>query len=119
MANRDAGVARVAARRYWRSADARVVVDAWRRSGEGLRMFAECYGIDPHRLRRWARDLDERAEPVRFHAVRVVQGSEVERVDRASLEIELGEGWTVRVGPGFAAADLARVLEVLGVGTRC
>jgi hypothetical protein len=33
---------------------------------------------------------------------------------------ELGDiGCTVRVPPGFAACDLARVLEVLGVGMAC
>jgi hypothetical protein len=80
MARRkDAEVVRVAALRYWRSADARVVVDAWRRSGEGLRAFAERYEIHPRRLRRWAREFEEAVEPVRFHPVRVVHTSDVEQ----------------------------------------
>jgi len=42
MARRkDAAVARVAALRYWRAPQARVVVAAWRRSGETVRRFAE------------------------------------------------------------------------------
>ena len=42
---RDAAVVRVAARRYWREADARVVVEAWRRSGESLSPFARRYRV--------------------------------------------------------------------------
>ena len=113
MASRqDAGVVRVAALRYWRSADAQVVADAWKQSGEGLKRFAERYGIHPRRLSRWASELEEAAEPVRFHPVRVVRGGDVEHRD-APLEIVLDEGCRVRVPPGFAAEDLERVLEVL------
>jgi hypothetical protein len=114
MASRkDADVVRVAARRYWRSADAQVVVDGWKRSGEGLGVFAERYGIQPRRLSRWASEFEEAAEPVRFHPVRVVHTSDTGRRDVA-LEIVLGEGCRVRLPPGFAAEDLERVLEVLG-----
>jgi hypothetical protein len=114
MASRKEGsVARAAALRYWRSAEARVVVDAWKRSGEGVGAFAQRYGIRPRRLRRWAKRLDEAAEPVRFHAVRVVHRSEVGARGAASLEIVLGEGLRVRVASGFEAQDLERVLDVL------
>jgi hypothetical protein len=113
---RGAAVAGVAALRYWRSTDARVVVDAWKRSGEGLRVFAERYGMHPRRLTRWARELDEAAEPVRFHPVRVVQTGDGARGDGAAIEIVLDERCRVRVPPGFAAEDLERVLEVLGRG---
>jgi hypothetical protein len=109
----DGEVARVAALRYWRSADAEVVVDAWKRSGEGLREFAERQGIHPGRLRRWTTQLGEAAEAVRFHPVRVVHPGGVERRVGEPLEIVVGEGCRVRVPPGFAAEDLERVLEVL------
>lgn len=112
-------MARVAALRYWRARDAQVVVEAWKRSGEGVRAFAERHGIHPRRLSRWARDVEEATESVRFHRVRVVQGSDVEHHDGAPLEIVLDGGLTVRVLPGFAAEDLGRVLEVLGVGAGC
>ena len=110
---RNGDVARVAGLRYWRGAEARVVVDAWRRSGEGLGAFAERHGLHPRRLSRWAKRLEEAAEPVRFHPVRVVHRSEVEARGDAPLEIVLGERHRVRVASGFAAEDLERVLDVL------
>lgn len=112
-----AAVERVAGQRYWRGSEARVVVDAWRASGEGLAGFARRYGIQPRRVSRWARELEERGEPVRFHPVQVVgQGAGV-RGEESRIEIELGDGATVRVPAGFAAEDLARVLEVLASET--
>lgn len=110
---KERGVARAAALRYWRAAEARVVVDAWKRSGERVGAFAQRYGIKPRRLRRWAKRLDEAAEAVRFHPVRVVQRSEVEAGGAGSLEIVLGERLRVRVASGFASRDLERVLDVL------
>lgn len=115
----DAEVGRVARKRYWRATDARVVVDAWRRSGEKPEDFAERRGIHPRRLRRWVSALEEPAVPARFYAVRLVHAVETESRADAALELVLGEGLTIRVAPGFAAEDLARVLEVLGVGAGC
>lgn len=117
MASRkNAAVARVAALRYWRARDARLVVEAWKQSGEPLGTFVERYGLHARRVRRWATQLEEQAEPVRFHPVQLVQGTDGDRRDGESLEIVLGTGCTVRVPAGFAAEDLERVLEVLGVG---
>jgi hypothetical protein len=120
MASRkDAGVARVAALRYWRVAEAGLVVEAWRRSGETLRRFAERYGIQVRRLSRWASELEREEEAVQFHPVRLVEAAEVGGRGGEPIEIELEGGCTVRVGPGFAAEDLARVLTVLGVEAGC
>jgi len=128
-ADRNAEMARVAGLRYWRASDAAVVVEAWGRSGEGLSAFARRHGIHPRRLSRWVRELEggvEPAEPVTFHPVRLVAGGDVvgveSRASGAPVEIVLVAGHvgcTVRVAPGFAACDLARVLEVLGVGAAC
>lgn len=104
-------------KRYWRATDARVVVEAWRRSGERLEDFAARRGVHPRRLRRWASRLEEPEVPARFHPVQVIPHA-VEGAG-AVLELVLGEGLRVRVPPGFAAADLGRVLEVLGVGAGC
>jgi len=112
----DEDVARVAALRYWRVGDARVVVEAWRGSEESLGAFARRHGIHRRRLSRWATQLEGVEEPVAFHPVRLVQGGDEGGGGGAPLEIVFGEGVRVRVGPGFAARDLARVLEVLGVG---
>lgn len=117
--SKDAAVARVAALRYWRAAEAGVVVEAWRRSGEPVTEFAERYGIHPRRLSRWAGQLEQAAESVQFHPVRLVPGADGERGRSTPLEIELEGGYTVRVAPGFAAEDLERVLEVLETGAGC
>jgi hypothetical protein len=113
-AARNGAVARVAERGYWREDDARVVVEAWRRSGQGLTEFARQYGVHPRRLSRWAERLGDSGEDVRFHPVRLVT-AEVHGSSGpgAPLEIVLGGEWSVRVFPGFAAEDLARVLTVL------
>jgi hypothetical protein len=128
-ADRHAELARVAGLRYWRASDAAVAVEAWGRSGEGLSAFARRHGIHRRRLSRWAKVLEvsaEPSEPVTFHPVRLVATGESEgsgsKPNGAPVEIVLGTGdlgCTVRVAPGFAACDLARVLEVLGVGAAC
>jgi hypothetical protein len=110
---------RVAALRYWRAAEARVVVEAWRRSGEACSAFAGRYGIHPRRLRRWAEQLEAGGESVGFHAVRLVRRENGSGSKDQLIEIVLGEGCSVRVPAGFAAADLERVLTVLGVEGRC
>ena len=120
MARRkDAAVARVAALRYWRAPEARVVVAAWRQSGETLGRFAVRYGIEARRLRRWASRLGPEEQAVRFHPVRLVEGGAPGGRGREPLEIVLGAACTVRVAPGFEAEDLERVLRVLGAGAPC
>lgn len=120
---KDAAVARVAGKRYWRAEDARVAVEAWRRSGETRSAFARRHGIDPWRLRRWTRKLEgaerkQSDESVRFYALRVVAEASGGRGPQGAepIEIVLAEGSRVRVPAGFAAEDLERVLAVLGAG---
>jgi hypothetical protein len=109
---RKAAVVQSAGRRYWKEAEARVVVVAWRQSGESLTAFARRRGVHPRRLARWARRLEgaERTGAVRFHPVRLVAPAARE----ARIEIVLGGGVEVRVPSGFATEDLRRVLEVVG-----
>jgi hypothetical protein len=116
---KDGAVVRVAGLRYWRAADARVVVEAWRRSGEGLLEFAARYGIHPIRLRRWAGQLEAAGEPLGFHPVRLVQSEERAGPSGEPIEIVIGGGCSVRVPPGFGAKDLERVLVVLAAEGRC
>ena len=119
MASRKKDVATVAGLRYWQEEDARVVVEAWRESGERVGAFAKRHGIKPRRLRQWARRLEPSSEEISFHPVRVVQASSEERAQRDPIEIVMGEGYSVRVPPGFAVQDLERVLSVLGAGPGC
>lgn len=107
-------VRRVAALRYWRSAEARVAVDAWRDSGEKLPEFADRYGIQPGRLKRWAGRFEEEAG-VEFYPLRIVQQRDDEVRSNEPIEIVLPEKCTVRVPAGFAVDDLQRVLAVLAM----
>ncbi len=115
---RDAAVERVAGLRYWRAREARVMVEAWGRSGEDLREFAEGYGIQARRLARWAERLEPEPadDAMRFHAVQLVEEQDRSGPGHEPIEIVLGEGCSVRVPAGFAAEDLERVLTVLAVG---
>ncbi len=109
----------VLGKRYWREAEARKVVEAWRRGGRTLAGFAREHGVEAARVARWVARLraGEGARAVRFHPVRVV-GSTLP-VARPALEVVLGNGCSVRVPTGFAADDLRKVLEVLDELARC
>lgn len=115
---KDAAVARVARLRYWRARDARVVVEAWRESGETRAAFARRHGIEPKRLSRWVAELEGPGEAVRFHPVRLVEAARPDERGEP-IEIVLGDGCSVRVPAGFAAEDLERVLRVLAGGAPC
>jgi hypothetical protein len=120
----EGAVAAVAGRRYWREADARVVVDAWRRSGKPLPEFAAALRVRVPRVARWAEQLEEpaplgeRRAEVDFHPVRIV-GTDREPARREPIEVVLGEGLRVRLPEGFASEDLARVLTVLEGRAAC
>lgn len=114
---RKADVRQVAERLYWREAEARVVVEAWRKSGETLSAFARRYLVERERLARWARRLERAGVGQHFHPVRLVERP----VDTggAPIEIELAGGQRVRVAHGFETEDLSRVLAVLAEAARC
>lgn len=117
--SRKLDVAEVAGRPYWRQAEARRIVEAWRESGELVSEFARRHGVDPKRVSRWASRLRRSTPtPVHFHPVRVA-GDGASRQEGAAIEIELRAGRRVRVAPGFEAEDLRRVLAVLAEGTPC
>lgn len=117
--SRRSEAAQVSRRGYWKEAEARVMVEAWRSSGETQSEFAARYGVDPKRIARWVSRLESpRAETVQFHPVRVV-GVEPEKEAGSAIEILLVGGRRVRVAGGFDAEDLQRVLAVLEPGTRC
>lgn len=112
-------VRQVAAQGYWREGQARVVVDAWRRSGESLAAFARSHRIGRQRLKRWAGRLGD-GSAVRFHRVRLVEDRRSADEARGDVPIEIEcAGRRVRVFPGFAAEDLVRVLEILEGRERC
>lgn len=113
----DAEVREVARRGYWRAAEGRTMVEAWRRSGEPLGRFASRHGVDRRRVAWWASRL-EGSEPqaVRFHPVRLAGGG---TGDGGAIELEIGSGWRLRLPRGFDAEELRRVLAVLVEAGRC
>jgi hypothetical protein len=117
LEQKDAAVVTVAVRRHWREDDARVLLVAWRRSGQTLTAFARVYDIHPERLGRWHRLLRTGLQgAVRFHQVRVrgVERPSDEKPDR--IEPLLGSGRLIRVPYGFNADDLRRLLAVAEAG---
>lgn len=119
MAQTRQDIERVVRRRRWSEADARAMVQAWRRSGESQLAFARRHGLDPQRVGHWVRRL--RAEPsgedapMSFHPVRLVtRGLAGERTgERPPIEIVLADGRVVRVPRGVDAGELRLVLTVL------
>ena len=114
LERKDSAVAAVAARRHWGKDDARLLIEAWRQSGQTITAFARTHDLHPERLARWHRLL--RAEPqpaTRFHPVRV-RGAErhsVNPVDK--IELVLSKGRTIRLPHRFDAEDLRRLLAVM------
>lgn len=106
---------------YWRADDARVVVDAWRASGLSQAEFARRHGFHVRRLRRWRRWLEEAApEPSVASLVPVtvvdlapgVGDCEGDGGD-STMEVVLDDVLVVRLGAGFDADALRRLLDVL------
>lgn len=124
-------VVEIAGSKYWREADARVMVEAWRRSGESLTGFAGRHGIRSRRLARWSKRLGvpvERrksgsakpSEPVVLHPVRLVERRGTrEHAVGDPIEIELPGGSRVRVPAGVRAEDLRRVLAAVRESESC
>jgi hypothetical protein len=99
-------------RRYWREDDARLVVDAWRRSGLSMAEFAKLHGVHAKRLGRWAQRLQTSLPPVTFYPVKLLANPPANEAD-ARIEIVLVDGRVIRLPAGFAAGDLRAVLDVL------
>ena len=102
----------VAKRGYWREADARALIEAWRSSGEPLSRFARRYGIQRSRLTRWVKRLEGTA-PMVLHPVRLVAKATNASGGDGTIEIQLADGPCVRVAHDFQSGDLRRVLMVV------
>ncbi len=101
----------VVGKRRWREEEARKVMSAWQGSGATMWAFARENGLVAQRLYRWARQLEVGEKSEAFHPVRLLGVSRA--VEGGKIEIELLDGRRVRVGEGFSAEELGRVLEVL------
>lgn len=106
----DQEVVRIAKLGSWSDAEAKVVVGAWRRSGEARAAFGRRYSIAVHRLYFWIAKFAGKRERaprkgVRFHPVRVTGD---EKSSGEPIEIRL-----IRVPRGIAADELRVVLSAL------
>lgn len=108
---------------YWRGH-----VGAWRASGQSRRDYCAAHGLSRKTFDWWAWRLDradreaggpDEPQP-RFLPVAIAgapaaaMAPAVSAAAEERIEIALLDGVRVRVGPGFDAAALRRVLEVLG-----
>lgn len=103
-----------AASKYWREADARVVLAAMSDSGMPLTVFGGHFGIRVEKLRRWRKRLGECAEVTRFHEVRLVEPLMTVSADNGStFEVVVRGGRSVRVPADFDGVALGRLVEAL------
>lgn len=120
----EARLRRVLESRYWRAGDARVVVEAWERSGLTQAEFARRHGVHVKRLGWWRGRLPRSAAApasVTLLPVRIVEdpprrgGCGAPPGDGGgTMEVAFVGGPTVRVGSAFDAGALRRLLDVLG-----
>ena len=106
---------------YWRRE-----VEAWRGSGQSRGAYCAAHGLSAKTFGWWVWRLEREdrqtaaAEPPRFLPVEVAVEPAVGAAVSAAtamddrIEIVLAAGLMVRVGSGFDAAALQRVLGVLG-----
>jgi hypothetical protein len=99
----------------WGAAEAEALLADCRRSGLGLGEYCRRRKIGYERLRRWRGKLERsRREPVVALAPVCVVGAPP-RVASGRMELRLGQGRRVRLGPDFDPEALVRLLRVLGV----
>ena len=100
--------------RYWRRADAEIVLAAWSASRESARAFARRRGLSPERLLRWKQRLAAPELP-HFHPVEIVTGPRPhgQADKRDLLELVLRDGRRVSVPAAFDAEDLRRLVEAV------
>jgi transposase len=104
--------------RFWRR-----MVAQRQRSGMSVRVFCASRGLSEHRFHAWRRVLQERdAQAVRFVPVEIVPDEPAPSAAEgavSALELVLSSGRLLRIGTGFDAATLQRLLALLEEGQRC
>ena len=100
---------------FWRR-----MVRQWRSSGLSIRDFCDDQDISEPSFYAWRRIIAQRdAEPAAFVPVQVVEANRTEpssQLAGSGLELLLGAGRVLRVGPGFDEPTLRRLLVLLEEG---
>jgi len=94
------------------------MVRQWHRSGVSVRAYCEEHGLSEPSFYGWRRSLAERdAVGVRFVPVHVAAEpgpqTPADAAAAAALELVLGAGRRLRIGPGFDGPTLQRLLPLL------
>jgi transposase len=100
--------------RFWRTQ-----VSLWRKSGLSVRVFCEKHGLSEPSFYVWRRRLAAPDTAVGFVPVQVVpETPSVSNADglAGALELVLGAGRRLRIGPGFDGPTLQRLLALLEEG---
>ena len=98
--------------RFWRG-----VMRQWRGSGLSVRAFCAERGLSEPSFYGWRRTLAERdAAVVRFVPVQLAPEPTTDDASAGAVELVLGAGRRLRVGPGFDGPTLTRLLALLEEG---
>lgn len=103
--------------RFWRR-----IMRQWRSSGLTIRDFCDQHQLNEPSFYYWRRTLAQRdAETARFVPVHVVPDENLPPTDSTNesgqgLELLLGSGHLLRIGPGFDGPTLQRLLALLQEG---
>jgi transposase len=102
--------------RFWRR-----LVRQWQASGLSVRAFCAREGLTEPSFYAWRRALTERDTQPGFVPVRVAAEGNAAGSDDAAraLELHLPLGRVLRIGMGFDAATLRRLLALLEEGQAC
>jgi hypothetical protein len=101
--------------RFWRTR-----LRQWRHSGLSVRAFCDQHGLALPSFYAWRRTLAQRDTEVQFVPVRLAPEPPASTASGTSaLELVLDGRRLLRIGPGFDAATLQRLLALLEEGRPC
>lgn len=107
-------------RRRWSLDEATRILAALKASGLTLAAFAAREGLQPQRLYKWRRHVEEQATPLKFAEVLVSgAGRSTPAVTGSGFEVVLRSGRILRVGASFDGVALSRLVSVLDGESAC
>lgn len=97
---------------------ARQTIEKWRASGLGVVQFTKREGISVGMFYRMRAKADGPADPCIMPVVVRSESAPAITTPGSPFEVELASGMKIRVGVGFDAKELVRLVEALA-GVRC
>ena len=90
-------------------------IEAWRQSGQSRKAYCEEHGLSYWSMRDWIRKLAEPAAPASQRLVELepVGDGAQHGVERAPMELAVGDRYVLRLWPHLRAAQLREVLAIL------